>query len=77
MNRRLCLILHISPHHNVEELNYLHEYTSLKELHCSNIGLTVIPELPCCVEELYCFNNKLTELPPLPNNLRELNCSDN
>ena len=62
---------------NIDELNHLSEYTSLKKLSCNNRKLTALPKLPETLEILDCHNNRITELPELPKSLLILNLNKN
>ena len=61
---------------NAAELDHLAEYTSLRCLDCSNLGLTHLPPLPETLQILVCSGNKLTQLPMLPAALQTLECNN-
>ena len=62
---------------NIESLNGLVHFTSLKGLYCYSNKLTALPALPSSLEALNCEDNLLTALPSLPSGLKYLTCSLN
>ncbi len=65
------------PSSNIQSLEGIQAFQSLKILDCSTNHLTSIPTLPNLLTRLDCFNNQLTSLPVIPSSLTILYCFGN
>ncbi len=62
---------------NIESLEGIKNFTSLKTLRCFGNKLTELPELPVSLTYLECSGNQLTEMLSLPESLEILSCRGN
>jgi len=62
---------------NIQSLDGLEYFSSLKFLLCQYNQLTALPVLPLSLVVLECHNNMLTALPALPSGLSNLSCAYN
>ncbi len=62
---------------NIQNLDGIQYFDSLKNLNCSYNQLTGLPALPSTLRILNCIGNQLTSLPPLPLTLLWLHCTGN